>query len=54
MINKNKLEIKCPNCNKLICFADFEANPEGIYFWCNRCKKDFKINKKELKEANNS
>jgi phage FluMu protein Com len=44
MIDTNEVKIRCPKCNKLICSMEKDANPEGIHFWCSRCKKKFDIN----------
>lgn len=51
MIKLERLKIQCPECNKLICSMDYNANPQGIYFWCPRCKKEFEINNR-AHEAN--
>lgn len=43
MIDTNEVEIRCPNCNKLVCSMENDANPKGIHFWCPRCKRNFDI-----------
>lgn len=48
MIDTNEVEIRCPKCNKLVCSMENNANPEGIHFWCSRCKTRFDI----IKEKN--
>jgi len=45
---KDRIKIKCPKCKKLICTIEINANTEGIYFWCSRCKEEFEIKRKEL------
>ena len=47
MIKTERIKIKCPECNKLLCTMDSKANPKGIYFWCPRCKKEFEVQKEE-------
>lgn len=56
MINTDRNKIKCPKCAKIICTAEYNANLEGIYFWCPRCKKEFEIKRETIyraQEANN-
>jgi phage FluMu protein Com len=48
MIDTNEVKIRCPKCNKLVCSMENNANPEGIHFWCSRCKTRFDI----IKEKN--
>lgn len=43
MISFDRIKVRCPKCNKLVCTMDVEANPKGIHFWCARCKEDFDI-----------
>ncbi len=45
----NLEDIRCPNCNKLICKKEKEAETKGIHFWCSRCKKEFEIKKESSK-----
>lgn len=57
MIDTRRKKIKCPKCGKMICSMEYNAHPEGIYFWCPRCKKEFEIKEKKIfraLEADNS
>lgn len=45
MISLDRIKINCPKCRKLICTMEQNAKPNGIYFWCSRCKKEFEIKK---------
>lgn len=40
---EEKEEIRCPFCNKKIAEKVKGKDTLGIYFWCNRCKKEFEI-----------
>ena len=51
MIKVERIKVQCPECHKLVCFMDVDANPKGIYFWCGRCKKEFEIKQKKLLRA---
>lgn len=52
MINfEERIKIRCPDCHKLICTTEINANTDGIYFWCSRCKKEFEIEKEELRRS---
>ena len=52
MINfEDRLRIQCPECGKLICTMKLGANPEGIYFWCSRCKKEFELKEEKKYRA---
>ena len=45
-----KQDIRCPYCGKKIAEKEKNRNTEGIYFWCNRCKKEFQeFNSKNFK-----
>ena len=46
MIDINRIQIRCPKCNKLICTTEKNAEVKGIYFWCSRCKEEFEIKEK--------
>lgn len=48
MIDTNEVQIRCPKCNKLVCSMEKNANPEGIHFWCPRCRKKFDIIKEKV------
>lgn len=50
----DKIEIRCPICNKWIAEKEKEANTTGIYFWCVRCKKKIIINNNSALVANNT
>ena len=43
MIDTKELQIRCPKCNKFVCTMDYNANPNGIHFWCPRCRDKFDI-----------
>ena len=40
---EEKEEIRWRFCNKKIALKDKGKNTSGIYFWCNRCKKEIEI-----------
>lgn len=39
-------DVRCPECRKLLCKIEDNAELKGIHFWCNRCQKEIEINKK--------
>lgn len=47
-----RIEIRCPNCNKWIGEKEEKANADGIFFWCPRCKKKIKVNNNRALVAN--
>lgn len=47
-----KIEIRCPKCNKWIGEKEKTAKADGIYFWCPRCKKKIKVNNNRALVAN--
>lgn len=37
------VDIRCPKCNKLVAKKEEEASSINIYFFCTRCKQNFKF-----------
>jgi DNA-directed RNA polymerase subunit RPC12/RpoP len=48
----DKIEIRCPECNKWIAEKDKDVTAKGIYFWCARCKKKIIIENNRAQVAN--
>ncbi len=37
------VDIRCPECGKLIAKKEKEASSANIYFYCSRCKNNFEF-----------
>lgn len=37
------VDIRCPECGKLVAKKEKEASSSHIYFYCTRCKKNFEF-----------
>lgn len=47
----DKIEIRCPICNKWIAEKEKDAETRGIMFWCVRCKKKIIVEKNSARVA---
>lgn len=42
------VDIRCPECGKLVAKKEEEASSANIYFYCNRCKENFEFDNSAL------
>lgn len=50
-MENDKIDIRCPKCDKLIAKMDRMGFCKNIYLYCKSCKKEYQITIKENKRA---
>jgi phage FluMu protein Com len=47
-VNYMIVDIRCPDCGKLVAKKEKKASSADIYFYCTRCKQNFEFNNSAL------